>query len=124
MWVAFSPMFRGFTEANRPGRLALSDAMVSYLAQFLRTGNPNNAVSGSPEWQAWSNDVGRPKMLQLDADLQHAQIAMDIQELSIAGIWRELCSEPPEIQKHVLALVSVIQPFLVEELRGHEYRPR
>ena len=54
----------------------------------LRTGNPNNAVSGSPEWQAWSNDEGGPKVLQLDAGLQHAQIAMDTQELSVAGVWR------------------------------------
>ena len=87
-WLLFSSMYRSFTNENRPGRLALSEAMVSYLAQFMPSGNPNSAVAELPEWQAWSNDVGGPKVLQLDADRKHAQIGMDSRELSIAGIRR------------------------------------
>jgi para-nitrobenzyl esterase len=114
-WLLFSSMYRSFTGENRPGRLALSEAMVSYLAQFMRTGNPNSAVSRLPEWQAWSNDVGGPKVLQLDADLKHAQIGMDSRELSIAGIRRALDNEPAELRRHVLAMASAVQPFLPYE---------
>ncbi len=38
--------------ANRPGRLALSDAMMQTLATFARTGDPNNASLGTA-WPAW-----------------------------------------------------------------------
>ena len=120
-WVLFSPMFRSFTQANRSGRLALSEAMISYLAQFLRTGNPNNAVSGLPEWKAWSNHVGGPKTLQLDADLVREKISMGTQELSVAGVRRALDSEPAELRQHVLALASVLQPFIPYEPNDFDF---
>ena len=40
------------TEANRGGRLALSDAMTGALAAFARTGNPNNPALGV-NWPTW-----------------------------------------------------------------------
>ncbi|MHB8901189.1 MAG: carboxylesterase family protein [Thermoguttaceae bacterium] len=120
-WRKFSPMFKSFTEANRPGRLALSEAMVSYLRQFLRTGNPNNAVSGLPEWKAWSTHVGGPKALQLDADLKQSNIAMDTRELSVAGVRYALDAEPTDLRRHVLAIASVIQPFVVYEPGDYQF---
>lgn len=120
-WVEFSSMFRSFTKANRPGRLALGKATVSYMAQFLRSGNPNSAVSGLPEWEAWSNHIGGPKVLQLDADLKNARINMDTQELSVVGIRYALDNEPSEMRRHVLALVSVIQPFIPYERGDFEF---
>ncbi len=45
---------RIFTSANEPGRQALSRAMMSYWAQFARTGNPGKGAGGDlPEWPAW-----------------------------------------------------------------------
>jgi para-nitrobenzyl esterase len=120
-WANYSSMFQSFTDANRPGRLALSEATVSYLAQFMRTGNPNNAVSRLPEWAPWSNHVGGPKVLQLDADLEHAQICMDTRELSIAGIRHALDSEPEELRRHILDWASVIQPFIPYETGDFEF---
>jgi len=61
-----------FTEANRPGREALSAAMRGYLIAFLRTGDPNGrdpACAGAaglpalPAWVAWSNSAGEPKSI-------------------------------------------------------------
>ena len=120
-WLAFSPMFASFAKKNRPGRQALSEAMISYLAQFMRTGNPNNAISGLPEWKAWSNHAGGPKAIRLDADLQQAQITMDTQELSVSAVRRALDTEPAELRKHVLAVASVIMPFIVYEPGAYEF---
>ncbi|MDR1968847.1 MAG: carboxylesterase family protein [Burkholderiaceae bacterium] len=47
-------------DANKAGRLDLSDAMASSLAAFARTGDPNNATLGL-SWPNW------PKQLIFDA---------------------------------------------------------
>lgn len=46
--------------ANRAGRLALSNAMMASLGAFMRTGNPNTAALGA-SWSPW------PSKLLLDA---------------------------------------------------------
>lgn len=48
------------SKANEAGRLALSDAMMSTIAAFARTGDPNNAALGVT-WQPW------PQKLIFDA---------------------------------------------------------
>jgi para-nitrobenzyl esterase len=45
-----------WTEENLPGREELSAKMMSYWAQFARTGNPGRGGKDLPEWQAWSGD--------------------------------------------------------------------
>lgn len=55
--------------ANKPGRLALSAAMMASLGAFARTGNPNNTALGV-SWQPW------PKKLVLDASLTQASISV------------------------------------------------
>ena len=55
--------------ANQPGRLALSDAMMSTLATFARTGNPNNAALGVT-WPNW------PSVLHFDASDTARQISV------------------------------------------------
>jgi para-nitrobenzyl esterase len=51
-------IYKGLTAQNLPGRKALTSAMVSYFAQFARTGNPNKAGTGLPEWKSWSTRPG------------------------------------------------------------------
>ncbi len=55
-----------FREDNRAGYEALSDAMISYTAQFARTGDPN--TEGLPQWAGWSTENGAKKFLLFDAD--------------------------------------------------------
>jgi carboxylesterase type B len=40
------------TAANRPGRLALSDAMMKSISAFARKGDPNNDALKT-SWPAW-----------------------------------------------------------------------
>ncbi|HJV86471.1 MAG TPA: carboxylesterase family protein [Noviherbaspirillum sp.] len=54
--------------ANRPGRLALSNAMMSVVAAFARNGDPNTSTLGV-NWEPW------PKKLTFDASLTQAQIS-------------------------------------------------
>lgn len=63
-----------FTEANRPGFEALSEDMIDYLISFTRTGIPSNP--GSIAWEPWSNEVGGPKRILLDADNAESIISM------------------------------------------------
>ena len=49
----------GFTEENAPGRLRLSEQMISYWTEFARSGSPGEGRDGSlPAWTAW--DDSRP----------------------------------------------------------------
>jgi para-nitrobenzyl esterase len=47
-----------FTEANLPGREALSNAMMSYWANFAHTGDPGRGSKGElPAWTAWDSST-------------------------------------------------------------------
>jgi len=83
-----------FSDKNKPGRTALSQAMMDYWAQFAKTGNPNKP--GLPKWSPWSNIAGFPKTLLLDADLEKARIAMSRGELTKQMVLDALQAEPRE----------------------------
>jgi len=58
-----------FSTANKPGRLDLSNAMMSSIAAFTKNGDPNNAALGVA-WPAW------PKTLIFDATLTNKSISV------------------------------------------------
>lgn len=91
-----------FNPNNRPGRVALSNAMMDYWAQFARAGDPNRKGTGLPLWQPWSNSEGAPKTILLDADFENIKIEMSAQELTNAAIEKALNAEPRQKE---------IQPF-------------
>jgi len=89
--------FLVFNEQNRPGREALTSAMMAYLAEFVRTGDPNQAGSGLPVWSPWSNEPGGPKSILFDVDdTQAIDIAMSTVELTEAGVKASMAAEVPE----------------------------
>ena len=75
-----------FTAGNRPGRKALSSAMMDYVASFIRTGDPNRPGSGLPQWLPWSNESGAPKGIVFDADRRAPRIGMTSVELTVDGV--------------------------------------
>jgi para-nitrobenzyl esterase len=91
-----------FDEKNRPGRVALSQAMMDYWAQFARTGNPNRQKSGLPQWKPWSNGKWSPKTILLDADYKDLKIKMSRKELTLADVEKSLKAESRQEE---------IQPF-------------
>jgi para-nitrobenzyl esterase len=56
-----------FTQANRPGRLALSERMMKSLGAFAHAGDPNHPALGV-NWPVW------PAQLVFDADRRAAHI--------------------------------------------------
>jgi len=56
-----------FTRANEPGRLALSQAMMSSVGAFAHRGDPNHPALGT-RWQPW------PARVVFDASAEAAQI--------------------------------------------------
>jgi para-nitrobenzyl esterase len=91
-----------FVSANEAGRKDLQEAMMTYLAHFVRTGNPNSHFSWHPwwkkwshfsylpKWKKWSNEPGAPKAIVFDADFNQAHIAMMNEELTIEEVTAEL----------------------------------
>lgn len=79
-----------FVPENEKGRKELQQAMMRYLSNFARTGNPNSKRQGLPKWEKWSNDASGPKAIVFDADFENAQISMSNEELTIEGVRLEL----------------------------------
>jgi len=52
-----APDFTAFAwgEATKAKRQELSESFIKYVANFMRTGNPNTGSDGLPHWRAWSN---------------------------------------------------------------------
>jgi para-nitrobenzyl esterase len=76
---------------DTPGRVALSDAMMRYLANFAKRGNPNGA--GLPVWRKWSNRDGGPKVILFDSDYDEALLDMSTEEVSILEEQSKLAAE-------------------------------
>ena len=59
----------------------MSDAMMSYVANFVRTGKPNIPGDSKPNWESWSNRIGGPKTMLFDVDGDVAVLEMsDIED--------------------------------------------
>ncbi len=68
----FAPLFR---EDNAAGYKDLSDAMMSYVAQFVHNGDPGS-VNGQV-WQAWNTKAGSSRRILFNADSDTAKIEMN-----------------------------------------------
>ncbi|MDM7999805.1 MAG: carboxylesterase family protein [Dehalococcoidia bacterium] len=100
-----------FTAENRVGREALSEEMQAYVARFVRTGDPSPDGSGLADWQSWSNDLGGPKCILLNADLNTASARMSTVELTEAEVMARVDAEVRQVIDSFVGLL----PFLVGE---------
>jgi para-nitrobenzyl esterase len=82
----------GFSPGNdTAGRVDLQEAMMAYLANFAKTGNPNGA--GLPVWQKWTNRDGKSKVIIFDANLDEALLSMSDEEVRFDDVAQELAAE-------------------------------
>jgi para-nitrobenzyl esterase len=79
-----------FNDKNRLGREALTKTMIEYVAQFVRTGNPNKPGSDLPEWLPWSNEANVQKCILFNADYERADIKMSSEELTLESVMDRL----------------------------------
>jgi para-nitrobenzyl esterase len=76
-----------WSEENRAGRQALSEAMMSYWAQFMYTGDPNGP--DLPTWHAWSQSPGGTQRMVFDSSppfyLDDLLIGHDVDPVPLGG---------------------------------------
>lgn len=96
---------KSFSTANQQGRLALQDAMMSYLGQFAATGNPNKTGSGLPVWEQWSNAPGSAKSITFDASAATASIGMMNLEITRDDVMAQIDALDPKVK-------AVVKMFL------------
>jgi para-nitrobenzyl esterase len=82
-----------FSDDNLPGRLALSQAMMSYWANFAYTGAPGRGRDGDlPAWTPW-DPSGPAKYAVLDTP-EGGGVRMEGKTDSLAAIVAEIQSDP------------------------------
>lgn len=101
---AYSP------DNDTPGRQALSDAMMKYLSNFARYGDPNgprwnhwcHQKDKLPTWKPWSNEANGPKAIFFDANADEAILTMSNEEVDILAemgkLEAELATWPAELE--------------------------
>lgn len=78
-----------FTKANKKGREALRSAMMTYVAQFAMTGDPNdgtgtvNGTASIPTWSVWTADSGG--RIIFDANKTELKVAMSTGDYKTSG---------------------------------------
>lgn len=76
-----------FTDKNEPGRKALQNAMMDYLADFARGGNPNGEFSKAEiTWEPWTSTANADKIIVFDATNAATDISMSNEELTLNGV--------------------------------------
>ncbi|MEE8440302.1 MAG: hypothetical protein V3S41_01175, partial [Spirochaetia bacterium] len=85
------------------GREKLSEAMMSYAATFLRTGDPSAENPDLPEWAPWSNEPHAPKSLILD--YRYGALAIEMMDQEYTNEFLEsliTTSYPPAMAAEIL----------------------
>lgn len=109
-----------FTDENRPGREELSRAMMSYWANFARTGSPGRGTKGDlPEWKAWDpSSVDAPKYAVLDtAEGGGIRLATETEtpESVVARVSTDPRFDTPEKRCQMLAVLAERSRFFTKD---------
>jgi len=94
-----------YSEKNDKGRESLQNAMMSYIASFTESGNPNKKGRNLPKWETWSNISGAPKSIIFDADLNKSKIGMMNEEFKKEDIMNEINKLPSWQRDIIMALI-------------------
>ncbi len=101
--------YSGFTQANEAGRKDLQDAIMAYIAQFARTGDPNPPKSRLPRWGKWTNGSDSPKMIVFDADFEKAKIGMSNAEMTVEGVTAEMKAAMQKYPRNYRSAAQIFQ---------------
>jgi para-nitrobenzyl esterase len=95
--AAFSPT------NDTAGRQALGAAMMQYVANFARTGDPNGG--NLPMWEGWSTETDGPKRILWDASESAPIISMGTKEYTstdVKNLFGSLYSTLPESTRNIM----------------------
>jgi para-nitrobenzyl esterase len=85
------------TKENQPGRERLTDLCMHYLANFAKTGNPNNG--DLPHWPAWDSAEGKEKIIVLDAGFDDLRLSYLNEAISVQKVIDLVNSEIEEPER-------------------------
>ncbi|HEX9062065.1 MAG TPA: carboxylesterase family protein [Clostridia bacterium] len=83
-----------YTDENKPGRTELKKDIMTYLASFINSGDPNRCGYGLPKWEKWSNNADGPKSIIFDADFSRAKLSMSNEELTRVEVMNQIEALP------------------------------
>jgi para-nitrobenzyl esterase len=112
---------RLFTARNEAGRLALSEAMMAYWAEFARSGRPGRGAAGAlPEWKPWRADGAEGETLMLLDTPADGGVRMSDEVLTLADVAAELAEAPgPDAAQRcaLLEQLTTSWPRIAVEMR-------
>jgi len=82
--------------------------MMEYVAQFIRSGDPNRPGSDltKTKWEPWSNQAGGPKCIIFDVDGDVPDIRMTADELTEESVRTRLEALPEPLRTKVKKAVA------------------
>jgi para-nitrobenzyl esterase len=95
-----------FTHRNEPGRKALSTAMMDYVGQFVRAGDPNRPGSGLPSWTPWTNATGADKCMIFDVRGDTPALTMSSIELTDQDVMDSVRALPEPLRAQTLTYLT------------------
>jgi para-nitrobenzyl esterase len=113
--ASFINTYGGFPPDGLLGRESLRDAMVGYLAHFMREGRPGDGGAGLVRWPRWSNADGGPKSLRLDADLVSASQVVSTTSRTISDVRMEIEALDPGEESLVRLYLSLFLSYTIWE---------
>ncbi len=96
------------TKDNQIGREKLKDLCMNYLANFARTGDPNNI--DLPNWPAWDNTEGKDKVLVLDADFNDLRLSYSSEKITVQDVLDLVNSEFEEPERG--QVLTMLEDFI------------
>lgn len=115
-WDQWSP------ETDFPGGKELEKIMMTYLANFAATGNPNG--ENLPLWEEWSNAEDGPKVALLEGNSERANIRMSYDELFIRDVrveLRNIIAEWPPVKRRRYGIVPYMLPMAYMHLLPEQF---
>lgn len=97
---------------NEKGRVALTAQMRSYVANFLRTGNPNGTALN--QWDAWSPLAGFDKVMLFNAGKNKVTSAMSSQMYDREDIFKGLSTVTTEADYETLTTLLFADRFFMQ----------
>lgn len=97
---------------NKKGRVALTAQMRSYVANFLRTGNPNGTALN--QWDAWSPLTGFDKVMLFNAGKNKVTSAMSSQMYDREDIFKGLSTVTTEADYETLTTLLFAERFFMQ----------
>ncbi len=96
------------TKDNQVGREKLKHLCMTYLANFARTGNPNDI--DLPNWPAWDNTEGQNKVLVLDAEFNDLRLSYSSEKITVQDVLDLVNSELEEPERG--QALSILEAFI------------